>query len=40
MGIKDLLEISNYYELLDKYSFNFKKTIFILIFSFKLYNYD
>ena len=25
MGIKDLLEISNYYELLDKYSFNFKK---------------
>lgn len=25
MGIKNLLEISNYYELLDKYSFNFKK---------------
>lgn len=25
MGIKKLLEISNYYELLDKYSFNFKK---------------
>lgn len=25
MGIENLLEISNYYELLDKYSFNFKK---------------